>query len=453
VASPKSPSAPPSEARGERPDADGQPPAERSEPAGWAEIAEWTGGLAADEVPPLASVRDLETVFPLLHALVGRSLRDFLVRAAALECVVEADRAALDPRELDEVLYWLEEPARASVVAALRRSGWLAFEPGVGTTLTDGGRWAYDVLAFLHRRLRESELLPSVAGIEYALEIGIDPVRHLVSMRSRLVSLREEIEAARASYSEVVLRRAADRLKAALELSSQIRAVLDRVPLDHAPARRVAREIHDLLSRLHGVSAELHREITEVGRQYLQLTAGMTVEQIVRALMAKSREELVGAGREALRPVLAAPPLLTTDVVASAAEEYLARERDGPLELHFEEPATAPRAGAEEFELPDEVRSWLADLGRVAAAGRPEPLSALVPWESVAASFLRASLLALVGDARPGEGVASQLGSLPLEVELEGNGWPEALERAPLERLTPGRVTPREPRPEESRRG
>jgi len=414
-----------------------------TEPAGWAEIAEWTGGLAPDEVESLTAVRELEAVFPLLHALAGRSLRDFLVRAAVLEALVGAERSSFSTDDLREVLYWLDERARTSVVAALRRSGWLDFEPGEGTTLTDAGRWAYDILGFLHRRLRESELLPTVAGVEYALEIGMDPIRHLLSMRSRLVSLRAEIDAARESHSEVVLRRAAGRLEAALELSTQIRAVLDRVPLDHAAARQVAREIHDLLSRLHGVGSELHRDITEVGRQYLELTAGMTVEQIVRALMAKSTEELASVGREALLPVLRRPPLLTTEVLAHAAETHLARERGEVPEVRFVEPPDAPCAEDDDVDLPPEVMRWLADLDSVAAGGRAAPLGTLVPQEDAATSFLRASLLALVGDPRPGGGVASQLGALPLDVELEGDGWPEPLAGGPLAGLTPGAAVPR----------
>jgi hypothetical protein len=421
---------------------DSQEPAV-TEPAGWAEIVEWTGGLAPEEIESLGAVRELEAVFPLLHALAGRSVRDFLVRAAVLEALVSADRSAFSAEELREILYWLDERARTSVLAALRRSGWLEFEPGAGTTLTDAGRWAYDVLSFLHHRLRESELLPTVAGIEYALEIGMDPIRHLLSMRSRLVSLRTEIDVARASHSEVVLRQAAGRLDAALELSTQIRIVLDRVPLDHAAARQLAREIHELLSRLHGVGSELHRDITEVGRQYLELTAGMTVEQIVRSLMRKSVQELAAVGRDALLPVVRRPPLLTTEVLAHAAETHVARERGEVPDLKFEEPADAPSAEAEDVDLPSEVRRWLADLDGVAAGERAIALGDLVPHEDAGTSFLRASLLALVGDHRPGDGVASQLGALPLDVALQGDGWPEPLVGKPLARLTPGAVVPR----------
>lgn len=61
-------------------------------------------------------------------------------------------------------------------MAALRRSGWLEHVPSVGTIVTDAGRWAFDILAFLHKRVVEAELLPTVAGLDYALQIGVDPV-------------------------------------------------------------------------------------------------------------------------------------------------------------------------------------------------------------------------------------------------------------------------------------
>ncbi|MFY9823826.1 MAG: hypothetical protein WAM82_20775, partial [Thermoanaerobaculia bacterium] len=294
---------------------------------GWEELAEWTGGLVPEQVEALAAVRELEAVYPLLHALVGRAPREFFVRAAVMEALVDSGRPAFSSQDLDESLYWLAEPARTATLRALRQSGWLEFEPAAGHFLTDTGRWVCDVLSFLHHRLRESELLPTVEGVRYALEIGLDPLRHLQSMRSRLAALRHEIDEALASHSEVVLRRTAEKLREVLRLSERIRAVLDAVQLDRAAARRVVREIHDLLSRLHGASSTLHAAVTEVGRQYLRLTAGLTTEQIVRALMAKSLDELAAVGREALLPVLPAPPLLTTEAVGYAAEVQALRER------------------------------------------------------------------------------------------------------------------------------
>jgi hypothetical protein len=412
------------------------------EPAGWDAIAALTGGVAPEQIDELKAVRTLEPVYPLLHALVGRSMRDFLVRAAALEALVQSGRPAFEARDVDEVLSFLDEDARGATMTALRRSGWLEHVPSVGTVVTDAGRWAFDILAFLHKRVVEAELLPTVAGLDYALQIGVDPVRHLLSMRARLNALRAEIEAARASHSEVVLRRTARRIEDTLKLSAQIRAALDRVPLDHVAARAVAREIHGLLAQLHGAGSELHSAVTDVGRQYLVLTGGLTTEQIVRALMSRSRDELARVAREALLPVVTPPPLVTTDVLASAAEQQALRERPEPERVSWEEPAEAPRATSDET-APEDVRSLLADLAAIVVAGRAAPLADVVARGSKAESFLRLSLLPLVGDARAGEGFAGQLGALPLDVEARGDGWPEPIEGRPVAWLTPGEVVPR----------
>lgn len=419
---------------------------EQSQVNGWESIAEWTGGLAPEAIDVLREIRALEAVYPLLHTLVGRTPRDFLVRVAVLKSIIGSGHAALSSRELDHVLYWLDDPSRDATLRALRGSGWLDFDPATGTILTDAGRWAYDVIAFLHKHLEESELRPTVEGVDYALRIGIDPIWHLESLSSRLYALREEIESARASYSEVVLRRAAAKLDDTIRLSQLIRTVLNRVSPAHQAARRVVRTIHDLLSRLHGDSAELHGAITQVGRQYLQLAAGLTVEQIVQALMGKTQEELARVGREALLPIVVPPPLLTTDVVAAAAEQQAMRERRESRPMIWEEPPEAEQVTDAAF-TPQEVRSFLDDLEETARSGEALPLNRLVPRHDAGASFLRASLLPLVGNSRVGEGIAGQLGTLPLQVESEGDGWPEPLEEAPLSALTPGRVQPCSTRP------
>ena len=412
------------------------------DPAGWDAIAALTGGIPPEQIDELRAVRTLEPVYPLLHALVGRSMRDFFVRAGALEAIVQSGRPAFDSGDLDEVLSFLDADARSATLAALRRSGWLEHTPSLGTTVTDAGRWAFDILAFLHKRVGEAELLPTVAGLDYALQIGVDPVRHLLSMRARLNALRAEIDWARASHSEVVLRRTARRIEDALKLSAQIRTALDRVPLDHVSARAVAREIHGLLALLHGAGSELHRDVTEVGRQYLTLTGGLTTEQIVRALISRSRDELAGVARDALLPVVTPPPLVTTDVLGSAAEQQALRERPEAEEIAWKEPAPAPRASAEEV-APADVRALIADLSAVVKDGRALPLVDAVAHRSRAESFLRLSLLALVGDARAGEGFAGQLGALPLDVAATGDGWPEPVEGRPIATLTPGALAPR----------
>lgn len=414
---------------------------EGTAPRGWDGLAEWTGGLAPEGVEELAAVRELEAVYPLLHALTGRSPREFFVRAAVMEALVKSARPAFSPQDLDEILYWLAEPVRSTALRALRQSGWLEFDPSAGHLLTDAGRWVGDVLSFLHRRLRESELLPTVEGVRYALDIGLDPLRHLQSMRSRLAALRQEIDDALASHSEVVLRKTAAKLQDVLGLSQRIRAVLETVRLDQEAARRVAREIHDLLARLHGASSSLHAAITEVGRQYLKLTAGLTTEQIIRSLMSLSLEQLAAAGQEALLPVLPAPPLLTTDAVAYAAEVQASRERTEAAPVVWSEPAAAPRA-ADAVDVPPDVQRFLADLALIARGREPVALSNVIPAGDSGESFLRASLLALAGQRFAGEGIAGRLGALQLTVEPEGDGWPEEIAGAPLVRLTPGTLRP-----------
>ena len=94
---------------------------------GWEAIVDWTGGVAPETVDVLRGVRELEFVYPLLHALVGRSLREFFVRAASLEALVAAGRANFSAMDLSEVLYWLTDDAREATVRALRQAGWLDY--------------------------------------------------------------------------------------------------------------------------------------------------------------------------------------------------------------------------------------------------------------------------------------------------------------------------------------
>src|SRR5438552_258465 len=72
---------------------------------GWDDLRAFTGGLQPDDIDALKSVRDLESVYPLLHALVGRSLREFLVRAATLESLVASGRASFAAADFAEILF------------------------------------------------------------------------------------------------------------------------------------------------------------------------------------------------------------------------------------------------------------------------------------------------------------------------------------------------------------
>ncbi|HWM95133.1 MAG TPA: hypothetical protein VN493_30535 [Thermoanaerobaculia bacterium] len=72
------------------------------------------------------------------------------------------------------------------------------------------------------------------------------------------------------------------------------------------------------------------RAAAQAGLPYPGLPAGLTPDQIVRALLGRSLEELATAGRDALVPILSAAPLLTTPAVARAAEAYALQGRPEP---------------------------------------------------------------------------------------------------------------------------
>src|SRR5438046_1560180 len=79
---------------------------------GWDELTQLTGGIPPEQIDALRGIRELDQVYPLLHSLAGRTLRDFFVRAAALESLVAAEKAVSAPIDLEQTLYWLDSAAR-----------------------------------------------------------------------------------------------------------------------------------------------------------------------------------------------------------------------------------------------------------------------------------------------------------------------------------------------------
>jgi len=402
----------------------------------WELLADALPGMRPEDVRALTEARELELVYPLLHALTRGGLTDFYIRVAALESLLADGRSPLRPREAADVLYFLKEPD--SVLRTLRESGWIEHEPGGGYRITDAGRFLATVLSFLRGRVREQALMPSVEGVDYMIRCGVDPIRQLILLRSHLEDLRSSMEAAYASHSSVVLRDAAGRLQQALALSERIRAVLASVPLELTEARQVAQEIHDLLSRLHGVGSQLHSAITEVGRQYLSLVAGLSTTDIVAALMSVPRSELAAASSDALHPVAPPPPLLIAELVAAESEAYLARQIEERRPVDWAEPPEPDSAEAHSI-VPEEVAALLDDLDRLVQASRSATLHQLIPRSTASESMLRATLLPLLGQQTGGAGVAGRLSALGLSVSIEGAGDPLPAE-PPLTELTPGRV-------------
>ena len=404
----------------------------------WVDLCNSLSGFEPDQVPSLVAARELESVYPLLHALSRGSLTDFFLRIAALEALVADARSPLAPAELAEVLYWLKDAARDSVVRTLRESGWLSYETVSGYRISPTGQFVATVLSFLRTHAKDGDLRPTVEGIDYMIRLGVDPVRQVLLLRSRLEDLRNAMEQARSSHSEVILRAASTRITEALELSERIREVLDHVSLDMVEARRMAQDIHELLSRLHGVGSDLHSAITEVGRQYLHLVSGLSTSDIVTTLMQLPVEELAQVARSSMHPVVRKPVFVVPEILGSAAEAYLTRELAKTKITEWKDPPDL-ESGTSVANIPEEIERLLDDLDRLVARRQGEPLSTFLPRQTAGESLLRASLLPLLSQTIGGEGVAARIGAMPLRVFLESDG---ALTQAssPLSEVSAGTI-------------
>src|SRR6266853_1925322 len=76
----------------------------------WDLLGDALTGMRPEHVPALIAARELELVYPLLHALTRGGLLDFYVRVAALESLLADGRSPLKPHEAAELLYWLKDP-------------------------------------------------------------------------------------------------------------------------------------------------------------------------------------------------------------------------------------------------------------------------------------------------------------------------------------------------------
>src|SRR5437016_12891068 len=80
-----------------------------SEVPSWEGLASLLAGFTPDDIEPLAAARELESVYPMLHALTRRAWGDFFVRVAALEALVGECRSRVAPAHIEEVLFLVTE--------------------------------------------------------------------------------------------------------------------------------------------------------------------------------------------------------------------------------------------------------------------------------------------------------------------------------------------------------
>jgi DNA-binding transcriptional ArsR family regulator len=80
--------------------------------------------------------------------------------------------------------------------------------------------------------------------------------------------------------------------------------------------------VHRLTEAGRRIHDALRRTVLVQGAQNPPIPDGLTLEEVVHALLSRGLEELASAGREALVPILPSPPLLTTKAVVQMAETH-----------------------------------------------------------------------------------------------------------------------------------
>src|SRR5215831_2069917 len=96
----------------------------------WDSLADVLDGVRPEQVDVLVEARQLEMIYPLVHALTRGSMGDFFLRVATLEAFVSDGRSPIKPQDALQILYFLKEPE--SILRLLRETGWLEFEPAFG---------------------------------------------------------------------------------------------------------------------------------------------------------------------------------------------------------------------------------------------------------------------------------------------------------------------------------
>lgn len=405
----------------------------------WTLLASMTAPVDPTQIGAFVDVRPLVRVESLLRSLLGRNGAEFLARAAALQQLVRSRQAAFKPGEIHRLLAFLPDPHRSATIQALRRNGWLDYAPAIGYTITSLGTWVEEILVFFLGTAREDRFATSLAGINYLLEQGEDPTLALHILEERVIRLQFDLESAVNSYSERTMRATQTRVNELIQLSQHVRKVQDRLEPSNRAARDVLRRINKRLAELHWSGGRLDRGIAELSGQYLNLRVGVTSEQFVQGLLTFKAGELAVITAAAFRPVYEPAPLLSSATLARAALHQLGREHGKPGDVDLAEPSPAERQPDAEAITADVAR-LLQDLEHVADAPEPVALADIVPRESPGESFLRLALLTLAGDASMEEGLAGQLGRLPIDVEVDGDGATVPLQEPPLRALTPGRI-------------
>jgi len=129
------------------------------------------------------------------------------------------------------------------------------------------------------------------------IRLGVDPVRHLQLLQDQTEDLRNAREAARKLAFRSDPSRGSERLQAPFSCLSAFDWSY-RGTLEMSGVRRVAQEVHVLLSRLHGVGSESSCGDDRSWTPNTSISSvGLTTSDIVATLMKMPMTELASALR------------------------------------------------------------------------------------------------------------------------------------------------------------
>ena len=140
----------------------------------------------------------------------------------------------------------------------------------------------------------------------------------------RAAAVEALLASGRATFTEIELEQALAWLAEPVR-SETLRALRRSGWLEADP-----RGIHRLTEAGRRIHDALRRAVLAQGAQNPPIPDGLTLEEIVHALLSRGLEELATAGREALVPILPSPPLLTTKAVVQMAETHALQGHPAP---------------------------------------------------------------------------------------------------------------------------
>lgn len=379
-------------------------------------------GLKIDDIDAIINYKNLLIFYPLLNELTKVSENDFLIRISIVGEMARSDHTYWDKDTLDRVFSWLRQEKREYLISSLRNNQWLEYDRDKGYYLTAHGRTVNSILNLLTGlSQRPEDYGIEVSGLEYCINMGIDPSLVIGGLRSKLEEITGRMEEALSSHSQVIILEAQDELDLCLKWSEKTREVLSKIDTSDSRNLIEVNSIHYNLSFLHNYRSELQRSLTDIGRQFISLEGGITLIDITDYLMKTNISEIGEVAREAVSLPIKKPIFLLEDGLISSTEAVIMRDIIEEKDEGWGFPEF-PMEMTPDVEEEISLKSLLGDLEDILESGSPKHLVEVVPKDGKEISFYRLSMLPLIGEGREGEErktISSQFKNLPLNVKIE----------------------------------